>query len=480
MLLIIRSLRATAHKNVGYMVDNSIVLVFLIVVLLVGYFKSRRISCMREYSIADRNYSMPVMVATLTATVIGGGATFGIISSVFSVGLVYIFVSFGNVFNRILVSQFFVDKIEGFANCISVGDVMDKFYGKNARIISGICGSLYCAAAVGGQISAIGFIVNYFLDVPFFLGVLIGCGTVILYSSFGGVKAVTATDVLQFAVLIIAIPMVCNVGLNLIGGYEALLNKVPPNLLTLPTSFGSRINYFFIFLAFAVPFLDPPLTQRLLMAKDRAQIRNSLRMAAVFELPFFVVVGLIGFIAVAINPDHDANLAFPHLINTILPVGLRGLAVIGLLSVVMSTADSYLNAAGITLVHDTIKPLMKNDLSDLAELRLAKYTTFILGTLATVIALSFDSIMSIILFSLNFWGPILVVPLYAALLDRKVGPRCFYGGAISGVVVFFLWHFLIEPNIGVGSLIPSMIGNAIGFSIAHYFDKSKKLTLAYS
>lgn len=461
------------------MIDNILVVGFLVLVLFVGYFKSRNIGSMREYSIANRTYSLPVMVATLTATVIGGGATFGIITSVFSLGIVYILVSFGNVFNRFFVSQFFVDKIEAFADCISVGDIMGKLYGHHARVITGICGALYCAAAVGGQVSAIGFIVHYFLDIPFVVGILIGCGTVILYSSFGGVKAVTATDVLQFAVLIIAVPMVCNVGLNLVGGYAALLDKVPAHLLTLPDTGASITNYFFIFLAFAVPFLDPPLTQRLLMAKDRTQIRNSLRMAAVFELPFFVVVGLIGLIAVAMNPTHDANLAFPHLVNTILPTGLKGFAVLGLLSVVMSTADSYLNAAGITLVHDTIKPLWPRKIDDQGELRLAKYTTFVLGTLASIIALSFNSIMSIILFSLNFWGPIVVVPLYAGLLGLKTSTRSFFYGVGSGLAVFLFWHFSIEPSLGVSSLIPSMLGNAIGFMAAHFTDRTRVRQAAY-
>jgi SSS family solute:Na+ symporter len=457
------------------MVDNLFVIGFLFLVLVIGFFKSKSIRNMREYSIADKNYSLPVMVATVTATVIGGGSTFGIISSVFSSGIIYILISFGNPLNSFLVGQFFVNKMDTFNDCISVGDIMDKFYGRNARIIAGICGAFYCAAAVGGQVSAIGFIINYFLDIPFFLGVLIGCGAVILYSSFGGVKAVTATDVIQFAVIILAIPMVCNIGLNLVGGYSALIEKVPAPLLALPESTGSLINYFFIFLAFSVPFLDPPTTQRLLMAKDRTQIRRTLRLSALIMLPFFLVVGLIGLIAVAINPGYDANMAFPHLVNTILPIGLKGVAIAGLLSVVMSTADSYLNAAGITLVHDVIKPLYRHELKDRTELRLAQIATFILGTGATIIALSFTSIMSIILFSLNFWGPIIVVPLYAGLLGIKASRQCFYGGICGGLGVFFLWHFFVEAQLGISSLIPSMAANLLGFAAVYYFQKIQRL-----
>lgn len=461
-------------------VDNLIVLSYLVFVLWLGFYYGRNIKNMREFSVADRKYSLLVMIATLSATVIGGGSTFGLISSVFSFGVIYIIISFANPLNHFLVGQFFVDRIESFSDCISVGDVMNKLYGRHARIITGICGALYGAAAVGGQVSAIGFIIHYFLGFPIWMGVLIGCGVVILYSSFGGIKAVTATDLLQFAVLIIAVPMICNVGLNIIGGYQALIDKVPSHLLQLPETTSAMANYFFIFLAFSIPFLDPPHVQRLLMAKDVSQIKSTMLISAAIETPFFIVIGLLGLIAVAMHPNYEANLAFPHLVNTILPVGLRGFAIAGLLSVVMSTADSYLNCAAISLVHDTIKPMLNIKLSDKTELNLAKIVTFVLGVLASVIAMSFSSVMSIILFTLNFWGPIIVVPLYAGLLGLKPSRRCFYVGSSSGLLMFFLWYFFLESHLGVSSLIPSMAANTIAFFICYYVEKSNKSQVVYS
>lgn len=453
------------------MIDSVIIISYFIFVLILGFYKGLNIKSVCEYSIADKNYSLPIMVATMTATGFGGGSTFGITSSVFSFGIVFIFIALGNPINLWLAAQFLVKQIDAFENSISVGEMMGKFYGTRARIITGAFGALYCAAAVGGQVSAIGFIVQYFLDLPYLVGVLCGCGIVIIYSAFGGIKAVTATDVLQFAVLIIAIPMVCNVGLNFLGGYPALLQKVPSHLLDLPNTAPAMINYFFIFLGFTIPFLDPPTMQRLLMAKNLNQIKRMLRIGAVVMVPLYLIVGIIGLIAASAYPNLESNLAFPHLINTILPLGLKGIAVIGLLSVVMSTADSYLNAASISLVHDTIKPILGSSLSDPMELRLLQITTIVLGTLATIIALSFSSIMGIILFSLNFWGPIIVVPLYAALLGYKASSRCFYAGISCGIAMFAFWTIFIEPRLLIESLIPSMIANALGFFIAYRIEK---------
>jgi SSS family solute:Na+ symporter len=409
----------------------------------------------------------------MTATVIGSGSTFGIISSVYTGGIVYILVSFGNPISRLLVANFFVNRLDRFEHCISGGDIMAVYYGKAGRVVTGICGALYCAATVGGQVSAIGFIVNYFLDVPYLLGVLIGCGIVIVYSTIGGVKAVTATDVLQFAVLIIAIPMVCNVGISMAGGFAGVIDKIPPSLLALPDTPASAINYFFMFIVFTVPFLDPSCTQRILMGKNSEQIRQTFKASAMIETPFFVCVGLIGLLAAATSPNLEPNMAFPHLVNTILPTGLKGLAVAGLLAIVMSSADSYLNSAGITLVHDTFKPLFGRFLdNERRELRLTQIITFLLGTMATVVAFCFDSVMAIMLFSFNFWVPIVVVPLYATLLGfEKLAPRCFIAGSLAGLSVFVLWYFFIERTMGISALIPSMLANAAAFVIAYHYPK---------
>jgi SSS family solute:Na+ symporter len=356
---------------------------------------------------------------------------------------------------------------------------MGRFYGRVGRILTGFCGAIFCAAIVGGQVSAIGFIVQYFLNIPYALGVILGCGAVILYSTIGGVKAVTATDVLQFAVLIIALPMVCNVGISMVGGLSSLLEKIPPSHLSWPQTPAATLNYIFMFITFAIPFLDPSITQRFLMAKSTTQIRNTLCISALIEFPFFICVGMIGLVAVATNPDQEANLAFPNVVNTILPMGLKGFAVAGSLAIVMSTADSYLNSAGITLVHDAFKPLFGHLIAnERHELRLTQIVTFILGSLATVVALYFDSIMSIIWFSYHFWAPIIIVPLYAGLLGVKnLSSRCFIAGALSGVCVFVVWYVLLEIPYGVSALIPSMLANFAGLELARRYYRPEVLAI---
>lgn len=453
------------------MIDSAVIIAYFVFVLIVGIHKGSNIKSVREYAIANKNYSLPILVATLTATGIGGGSTLGLASAVVSIGFVYVFILLGRPLSLFLVAQFLVNKFEVIEDCISVGALMGKFYGKWAQIITGGFGAMYCVAAVGGQVSAIGFVAHYFLDIHYGIGVFLGCGIVILYSSFGGIKSVTATDVIQFAVLIIAIPMICNIGLYVSGGLHGLLEKIPSHLLELPKAPQMLINYFFIFLGFAIPFLDPPTMQRLLMARNLTQTKRMLNITVLIEIPLYLFVGVIGLIAACNYPELEANIVLPHLINSILPLGLKGIAVIGLFSVIMSTADSYLNAAGIALVQDTIKPLFNLVVTDKFELRLTQVVTFVLGSFAAIIALSFSNILSMVLFSLNFWGPVIVVPLYAILLGYRASTRCFFAGALSGIITFVMWTLFVEPHSAISSLIPGMVANAIGFIVAFVLER---------
>lgn len=193
-------------------------------------------------------------------------------------------------------------------------------------------------------------------------------------------------------------------------------------------------------------------------------------------IPVYLLVGIIAFVSAILYPGIESSLAFAHLINTTLPAGVKGIAVIGLFSVVMSTADSYLNAAGICLVHDTIKPL--SSMSEKQELLVTRLTTLLLGIFATVVALSFSSILNMMLFSFNFWGPIIVIPLYAILLGYKVNANCFFGGAICGALTFTVWYFVIQPQFGISGLIPGLMGNFMGFAMTYLWQQNYKIVRA--
>ena len=150
-----------------------------------------------------------------------------------------------------------------------------------------------------------------------------------------------------------------------------------------------------------------------------------------------------------INP----NLAFPYLVDHILPVGLKGVLIAGLLSAIMSTADSDLNIIGISAVNDVFTPLSNKKLSERKVIILARISTFVFGLLSIGIPLYFKNVIDIILFFTNFWAPTLFIPLIMTFLNKKVSSRSFFVSCFCGVLSMLLYNYYTDAKYGAGPVV---------------------------
>jgi len=116
------------------------------------------------------------------------------------------------------VALFIAPRMKLYPDAISVGDIMEPHYGKGARIFSGLFGVVLCAGILGAQVGAMGYIFNLFLGIDRTTGILIGCSIVIAYTSIGGMRSVIWTDVMQFVVLGVGIPLTLFYGIQYAGG----------------------------------------------------------------------------------------------------------------------------------------------------------------------------------------------------------------------------------------------------------------------
>jgi len=383
---------------------------------------------------------------------------------VFLFGIINIVALWGFSLKEILVALFIAPRMEKYASAISVGDIMGDAYGKAAKVITGIFSVILCGGILGAQVGAMGYIFNLFVGVPQIIGIFIGIGIVIAYSTIGGMRSVVFTDILQFVLLAFGIPVTLFIGIFHVGGFTALKEAVPLSHLSLFGGKMTALAFLSLFLTFVFgETLVPPYVQRLFIAKDKAQRIKGTLYSGLFSFPFFAVTGLIGLVALAMDPGLDPNLAMPYVIREVLPAGLSGLVVAGIISIVMSSADSFLNAAAVACVHDVIQPLKRKKLSQKEELTMARMTTLVTGVLAVVFALSIKSILDILIYSYNFWSPILLVPLVCAILGMKAKKEHFFAGAFFGILGVLVWNFTLGRPYGIDGLIAGIFCNLIAF-----------------
>lgn len=109
---------------------------------------------------------------------------------------------------------------------------------------------------------------------------------------------------------------------------------------------------------FSIEMIDPAIMQRMLMGKRGSQLRNQFLAVAGCDFAFRLVIMFIGLAGLVVYPGIEAKQVLPHIIEELLPLGLKGLAIAGCLAVTISTADSYLHVAGLSLAHDLLRPLL--------------------------------------------------------------------------------------------------------------------------
>ena len=448
--------------------DYGIIIFYLLVVLLVGLWSGKGMKSLQEFSVSHRSYTSLVIFATLSASFIGGGFSIGNAEKVFRLGIANIAALWGFSLKEILVARFIAPRMDNFPNVISAGDIMELGYGKPARVVTGFFSVFLCAGIVGAQVGAMGVIFKVFVGIEPIWGILIGCGIVSAYSTIGGMRAVVLTDIMQFCVLAIGLPAALIFGIVKLGGFSAIRAAVPAGHFSIPADTMTIGAFLSLFLTFLLgETLVPPYVQRLFIGKDAKHTARGTMLSGIFSIPFFLITGAIGLLALALDPKLDPNLAMPYVIRTVLPAGVRGIVIAGVISIVMSSADSFLNGAATGCINDIVKPLRKNPLSERQELLLAKLTNCFVGIMAVVFAIKISSILDILIYAYNFWAPVILVPLAAVFLGVRVTRAGFFSGTIAGAAGVLVWNGLLKSPMGISGLVIGVFCNLIVFMLAN-------------
>jgi Na+/proline symporter len=426
-------------------IDYLIVYAFLLITLVIGLLTGRGIRDIREYANANKMFGTGALVLTWLATDIAGETILDMTGAVRTVGIIQPLTVFGGVSIAILLQALvFAPKFTQFNDCITMGDVMGTLYKGASQIMTGVLGFFTALCIAGMELTVIGILSEH-LGIDFRFGVWIGGLLLVLYTTHGGIKSVAFTDLFQGLVLFAVLPMITVAALKQAGGIKQVLLQVPTAQLQL-LGHPKASYYTALFLSLSVfqfSVIDPALMQRILMGPTKQQLRNQFFIVAVCLLALMVAVSLLGLSSIVLFPD--ANTDVPIVLRTIghvLPIGLKGLAMAGLVAITMATFDSFLHAAGLTLIHDVVHPVCKRMGNTIDELKWVRYATMGIGLVVIGIgSMRADNLYNFVLLSYKFTGPLLAFPLFAGALGLKPDQRAFYAasGATIAVILLTAW-----------------------------------------
>lgn len=450
-------------------VDWVFVALYFALLVVIGVQSIRRIRSSDDFAVAGARITWPILFATVAASFLGGGSAMGNAGNVFTSGYVFMFAFFAFGLQTVLVGGFVAHKLRRYEGAHTVGDVMEVHYGKGARLVTGVLSLGLCAGILGGQVLAVGTLLKTVFGFPQLVGILIGMGIVLLYSTFGGMWAVVQTDVLQFIVLGVFIPLTLIVGLVRVGGPGALVAHVSPDHLSF---LGSWTPALFIgtFVTFLFgETLTPPFTQRAFSARDPKAARRAYLTTGVFSLGFYFVTATIGLIALILYPHIQPDQALPTVVLRLLPVGVVGFTLAALLAVIQSTASSYLNSTAIVFVKDLYIPFVRPDASDRHRLVAQRVVTFAVGAAAVGFALVAPSIIGAFVIAYNLWAPTVVIPLVAAVVWGLRSPSAGLAAMVCGGAATAIWEWGLDEPYGLSGIVVGVVVNAVVFAGTYLF-----------
>ena len=257
----------------------------------------------------------------------------------------------------------------------------------------------YVLTKVSVTIYAGGIVVSELLGIPFWYGAI---GVVVftgIYTVIGGMKAVIYTETLQAVVLILGSIIITYLGLQEVGGWAELRNTV---IAASPDHFNmwrpmSDPDFPWTGLLFGGTIVgvwywctDQYIVQRTLAANNiKIGRRGAIFGAYLKLLPIFIflIPGIIAFALSIQNPEvfsiEKADRAFPMLVKTLLPVGLKGLVAGGLMAALMSSLASVFNSCSTIFTIDIYKKLKPNE-SEKKLLNIGKLATTVIVILGII------------------------------------------------------------------------------------------------
>jgi SSS family solute:Na+ symporter len=332
----------------------------------------------------------------------------------------------------------------------------------------------------------------------FWIGSIIVLCMAGLYVILGGMRAVAYTDIIQVAVLVLGSALLTYYGLKALGGWDVLRDTLSSEMFNLwkplipagvegtwaPIKEQGRMawyfntNYPWIGMLFCAPIIglwywctDQYIVQRALGAPNQTEARRGCIFAGALKLLpvfIFIIPGMICFalakhgqyeaLNVLINEDGSVNRlaaqgAFPMLVKTVLPTGVRGVVVAGLMAALMGSLAGTFNASSTLFTMDIFRRIRPQAPQHMLVWvgRLAVAIMVIIGLLWIEVIRGADGLYNYLQSVQGYLAPPIFVVFFFGIFWKRLNAK----GCISALIVGFvlgLFRMAVDTPLTLGLL----------------------------
>jgi SSS family solute:Na+ symporter len=361
----------------------------------------------------------------------------------------------------------------------SVPEFMRRRFGTEAHLVNAISFAVAQLLIAGINLYLLASIVEVILGIQLWISLLVAAAIVLSYTALGGLSAAIYNEVLQFFVIVAALLPLTLIGLHKVGGWSGLqdqLLKLPDgadrvsswpgtNLTGIDNPFLSVVGIVFglgFVLSFGYWTTNFVEVQRAMASSSISAAQRSPIIGAFPKMfiPFLVIFpGMIASVTIAeVAPtakSPDYNNALLYLIEDLLPNGMLGLAIAGLLASFMAGMAANISAFNTVFSYDLWQTYVKKDKEDsyyTAVGRIATVAATLIAIGTATFAASYSNIMDYLQVLFGFFNAPLFATFILGMFWKRMTPAAGWIGLVSGTLAAILVGILSEDALGTWSI----------------------------
>lgn len=424
--------------------ESIILLIYLILMTIIGiYFYKRARQSESDYFTAGRSINTFVGAFAIFAAVASSSSLMGAVGSGVALGVPYFFTYAFGVIAILPFSMFLVSGQIRRSGVKTLPEFFRQRFGKSVQIVAAGIVVVGMTFYMVPQLTASGLIGSHVLGIGYIPAVIIlGLGFT-LYAALGGMWAITYTDLIQGAIMLIGIVLLAAF---ILVDHNGLMSLIGDALAADP-AFGDItqpwMSYFGLFIAFLwFGIISPSVVMRNFASRDARTARRSAMWACLLYLTLF----LSGFMVTAagasmgiVDTLNNTDMIFVSVIEQYLPAILGGVMLAGLMAAIMSSADAMLLAISAGIAHDIYKEHVNPKATERFVTGLGLVVMIIASIVGIIIAINPPGLIAIMVgwvggFLLSGFG----FPIVLGLWWKRANTAGALTGMLSGVAVFLL------------------------------------------
>ena len=465
-------------------VDYLIFAVYIIIVISIGVYFSRKQENSADYFLAGRNLTWWIIGGSLIASNISTEHFVGMAGSGYEMGLAIASYEWLAAVTLVLVGKFFLPVFIKHQVYTMPQFLEIRFNHLVRAILSVLMIFAYIFIALAAVLYSGGLVINTLFGFSLIFSILILSIIAGAYTVYGGLKAVVFTDIVQVIVLIIGGIIATIIGINAIGGLGNLWATSHDKFhMVLPLD-HPELPWIGVFIGLWIPNIfywgcNQFITQRALAAKSIEEAQKGVVFAGFLKLliPFIVVVpGIIAFSLYG-SEIPRADMAYPYLLSRLLPVGLRGIILAALMGAIMSSLDSMLNSTATIFTVDIYSRYLHKRNEEKHLIKVGRISTVVILVLATSIAPLLAQFHLIFSYIQKFWGfvsPGVVVTFLFGVFWKRATSRGALAALILSIPVYSALQYIMPGAAFLNQMSVSFTILSIIMILVSLFWKSEK------